>query len=207
MNVVFITEAQWWERVVESENDLFNLGEGCVTDTERGVVCPRYGGVAFLGVEDITEVGGAGTHAAVNNDVAVHVKGRDGGLEVLACCVDGDCVGCKDLVVEFAGCTAGEEEVDRFDDLSATECGNGLSCNYFALIGVVVEDAAVTFCHVFSAECAGNGFCNTVCKAVRVADAFALDEFDFLFFNRSLGEMLDADISLHFLITSQSSDV
>ena len=51
-----------------------------MTYTEGGVVCTRDGGVSLSGVEDIAEVSGAGSHAAVDDDIVFHVEGRHGFL-------------------------------------------------------------------------------------------------------------------------------
>ena len=74
--------------------------------------------------------------------------------------------------------------------------GHGFAGNDFALVGVVVKDYAELI-EVGLAECLADRLCNSVGNAVGVAEAFALNKFNPLFFQRNLVQCFNLDISLH----------
>ena len=74
--------------------------------------------------------------------------------------------------------------------------GIGFAGNDLSLVGIVVQDYAELI-EIFPAKRPADRLCNTIGDTVGMTEAFALDEFNPLFFQRNLVQCFNLDISLH----------
>jgi hypothetical protein len=114
-----------------------------MSDTKRGVIRPR--GCFLAGFEDVTEVSGSGSQAAVDNNVPLKVQVGEGGPKVVPGSFKGDGISGDVDTVELLGGTTVKEHVDGPDNLSAAVLRMGFSGDYFSLICIVVENSAAFF--------------------------------------------------------------
>jgi hypothetical protein len=71
------------------------------------------GGLSLPGLEDIPEVGRAGTEPAVDHHIAVEIEFREDLVEIGVCGFDRNCIGGDRDTVELLGRTPVEKDVDR----------------------------------------------------------------------------------------------
>ena len=115
-------------------DDILRLGERGIANAKGGII-----GGGDLPTEDVAQIRGAHPYLRIEDDVVVDVQIGEGLNKELARRFDGNGVHRDLLLLEDSCGPAGEQNIQRADDLTASKCRFRPSSHYLGFISVVVQ--------------------------------------------------------------------
>jgi len=115
-------------------DDILRLGEGGIANAKGGII-----GGGDLPTEDVAQIRGAHPYLRIEDDVVVDIQIGEGLNKELARRFDGNGVHRDLLLLEDPCGPAGEQNIQRADDLAASKCRFRPSSHYLGFISVVVQ--------------------------------------------------------------------